>query len=279
MKRRTALGGLGLLAFGASRLAQAMDSTSGTQLTFYGQSAFRIVTPRGAVLLVDPWLRNPLNPHPDEPPGQVDYILITHGHFDHVGEAVAIGKRTGARLIACFELSNNLVRLGGYPATQAGFETALNIGGEITIGGGEVRVAMTQAVHSSGMTIHTTDGKDVDADGGAPGGFVITIEGGPTIYHSGDTAYFSDMAWIGRHYKPDVALLNIGGRLGMQPDAAAMAAKDLGAPLVIPHHFATFPVLTPDARGFFAELDRQHIGHRELKPGQSLAFEGRRPAS
>ena len=128
-----------------------------TQLTWFGHAAFRIVTPKGKILYLDPWLSNPMNPaagkDKDALAGidKADYILITHGHFDHVGDSVALAKKTGAHLVTNFELGSNMAKLLGYPKEQMGFDTLMNIGGEIRIADGEVTVAMVPAIHSSGL--------------------------------------------------------------------------------------------------------------------------------
>jgi L-ascorbate metabolism protein UlaG (beta-lactamase superfamily) len=258
--------------------ARAADATPTTTVKWHGHAAFEIVTPKGKVLFVDPWLKNPLNPdkEPLKAP-KADYILITHGHSDHVGDAVELAKKSGARLVTSFELGANMVRMLGFPAQQMGLDTVGNPGGQITLADGEVTVSFVPAVHSSGI-----DGPDAEkkgtpiAYGGNPMGFVIAIKGGPTIYHSGDTALFGDMALIGEHHI-DLALLNIGGHFGMEPPDAAKAAKLVKAKLVVPHHYKTFPVLTADAAPFFKLLDGQKIAHRELKPGEALVFEGNKP--
>src|SRR5437870_12904290 len=263
----------------------AADTDAETTLTWHRHATFQIVTPNGAVLLIDPWLTNPVNPNvknkkdPLADLKKVDYILITHRHFDHVCDAVAIAKKTGARLVTNFELGTNLSKLQGYPKSQMGFDTLMNIGGEITIANGEVVVAMTPAVHSSGLGTPFAKDREEEpelAAGGNAAGFVLQIRNGPTIYHSGDTAYFKDMEIIGEQYAPDVALLNIGGHFGMEPAMAARAAASVRVKLVIPMHFGTFPVLTQDTTFFRQALKKQGVPFRQLHPGETIAFEGKR---
>lgn len=225
-----------------SHAAQA----SPTQIRWFGHAAFEVITPSGKVLLIDPWITNPANPKGKEDLAQIDkadYILISHGHFDHVGDAVTIAKKTGAHLISNFELATNLVRMWGFPTAQAGMDTGGNPGGELKLAGGELTIAFTQAIHSSGLDYPDAAGEKETrpvAYGGVPVGFVIVIQGGPTIYHSGDTAYFKDMETIGETYHPDLALLNIGGHFGMEPPMAAKAASAVKAKVVVPMHYKTF---------------------------------------
>jgi L-ascorbate metabolism protein UlaG (beta-lactamase superfamily) len=263
--------------------ASGADAASNTTITWHGHAAFEIGTPGGVVILIDPWLANPANPRvkekkdPLEHIQKADYILITHGHFDHVGDAVAIAKKTGARLIANFELGTNMARLLGYPKEQMGFDTLMNVGGEITIAKGEVVVAMTPAVHSSGLVNPLAKEQDPEiATGGNAAGFVLKIKNGPTIYHSGDTAYFKDMEVIGEQYAPDVALLNIGGHFGMEPAMAARAAASIRAKVAIPHHYGTFPVLTQDPKSFSEELTGRGVGYVYMAPGATIIFEGQK---
>jgi L-ascorbate metabolism protein UlaG (beta-lactamase superfamily) len=264
-----------LLAFATQASAQE------TKLKWFGHAAFSITTPSGKVLLIDPWIKNPSNPEAKDNKDplvaltRVDYILITHGHRDHVGDAVEIAQKTGAVLICNPELAANLVKLADFPSKQAETDNIMGIGGEIQIAGGEVTVAMTPAVHSSSVFNPKAGPNEPErAYGGNPAGFVIMIKNGPTIYHSGDTAYFKDMETIGESYAIDVALLNIGGHYGMEPKMAARAAQSVRAKLAIPQHYGTFPGIVPNADGFATELKKLKINFYEMKPGETISFHG-----
>ncbi len=230
-----------------ARVAQAAP----TELTWYGHAAFKLTTPSGKTILIDPWITNPLNKSGKEDVAKltkVDLILISHGHFDHVGDAVAIAKKTGARLVATFDLGNALVRFAGYPKEQFGFETGGNFGGELSLYDGEVKIRFVPAVHSSTVAEKMGTPDEQPRYGGAAGGFVVSVKGGPTIYHTGDTDVFGDMALIGAGHKVTLMLACIGDHFVMGPERAADAVKLVGAPTVVPMHFGTFPVLngTPD---------------------------------
>jgi L-ascorbate metabolism protein UlaG (beta-lactamase superfamily) len=256
-----------------------------TKIKWFGHAAFSITTPGGKVLLIDPWIGNPANPDAGEgkdPQAKIqkaDYILITHGHRDHVGDAVEIAKRTHAVLVCNPELASNLVRLVGFPAELAQTDAIMGIGGEIQIAGGEVTVAMTPAVHSSSVFNPAAAANEPDrAYGGNPAGFVVIIRNGPTIYHTGDTAYFKDMEAIGESYAIDVALINVGGHFGMEPKMAARAAQSVRAKLAVPQHYGTFPGIAQNADVFAAGLKKAKIRFHEMKAGETLTFRGKQLA-
>ncbi len=245
-----------------------------TQLTWYGQSAFKVVTPGGKVLLIDPWLKNPVFERGKEEIAalkDVDLILVTHGHSDHVGDAVEIGKKTRARLVATFDLSAAIVSALGYPSELTDIETTGHMGGTLTLLGGEIAVTFVPAWHGSGVS---RDETAPPVYGGNPAGLVITIRGGPTIYHTGDTDLFSDMALVSRFHKIDAMLVCIGDHFTMGPARAAEAVKLVHPREVIPMHYGTFPVLTGTPEAFEAELTKRKINAKlqVMKIGETIAL-------
>jgi L-ascorbate metabolism protein UlaG (beta-lactamase superfamily) len=198
---------------------------------------------------------------------------VTHGHSDHVGDSVALAKKTGAKLVTNIELGQNMAEVLGFPKKQMGYDTLFNVGGEITVANGEVLAVMTPAMHSSGLEDPKSHHQIY---GGSPGGFILRIKDGPTIYHTGDTGYFTDMALIA-NYAPDLALINIGGHFGMNPEMAAKAAMAVKAKYAVPHHYRTFPFLTPTAKPFVDALSKSGVSVRVLEPGATLIFEGKEP--
>ncbi len=253
-----------LLGLAAAGVADA----AGTSITWYGQSAFIVTTPKGHVLLFDPWFANPMNPDGDKVADRldrVDLILVSHGHFDHVGAATAISRRTGAKLVASLDLGEALARYGGFPKENMSYETLGNAGGVLTFLDGEVQVLIVPAVHSSHVS-----GKDLgvndDAEahwGGNASGFVVRIAGGPTIYHTGDTDLFADMALVSRFAKVDVMLVCIGDHFTMGPARAADAVALVKPARAVPMHYGTFlPLMTGTPDRFREELVRRRLGAR-----------------
>ena len=259
-------------------------SAQETRVIWHGHATVEVKTPKGKILLIDPWLKNPAkltytdeNEDPLASVPKIDYILITHAHFDHLDNAVELGKKTGAKLITNFELGKTMEKLLGYPSRQLSFETLMNIGGEITVADGEVMVAMTQAVHSCGLSNPFAKDDDRAAPfvyAGNPAGFVLKIKDGPVIYHAGDTAYFTDMKTIGETYAPDLAIVPIGGHFTMTAPMAARAAAAVKARWALPIHFKTFPVLAQTHEPFDKALVPYGIISKAIPPNGQLVFKG-----
>ena len=245
-----------------------------TQLMWYGHAGFKIKTVTGKILLIDPWVTNPTFARgKDELTSldRVDLILLTHGHSDHVGNAVEIGKRTGAILVSNFELNAAMISALGYPKAQASNETTGHLGGELSLLDGEVRVQFVPAWHGSSVQ------RDEDATpvyAGSPTGLIVTLRNGPTIYHTGDTDLFSDMALVKRFHKIDVMLVCIGDHFTMGPARAAEAVKLVTPNMVVPMHYGTFPVLTGTPEMLERELKKRKLESklRLMKIGETITL-------
>jgi L-ascorbate metabolism protein UlaG (beta-lactamase superfamily) len=228
----------------------------GVKLTWLGHATFQLEAPGGKTVLVDPWvMNNPKCPDTQKKLKKVDVMLCTHGHFDHIGDAVEIAKEHKPTVVGIFELCAWMEKKGVKNTSP------MNKGG--TQAAGDIRVTMVHADHSCGIL----DGDQI-IYGGEACGFVIEFQNGLKIYHAGDTAVFGDLRIIRELYAPDVALLPIGDHFVMSPREAAYACQLLQPKAVVPMHFGTFPVLT----GTPAQLKAlaKDVEVVEMKPGQTL---------
>ena len=231
-----------------------------TQLTWLGHSAFRLDTPAGTRVYVDPFLTgNPSCPTDEVRPERCDLIVLTHGHSDHVGDTVTLAGRFDCPVVAQVELRGWLTGQG-LPAD--GLATSLNKGGTVVIE--DVSVTLTDANHSSSAP----DGRYL----GESCGLVIAVADAPTIYFAGDTNVFGDMALVRRLYAPDIAVLPIGDHFTMGPREAAVALELIGAPRCVPCHYGTFPVLTgtPDE---LRRLAPEGVDVLSPAPGETVTLE------
>ena len=197
----------------------AVATAQAAEIQWLGQSALKITTPGGKVIVVDPFItKNPKTPaeHKDLAKlGKVDLILVTHGHGDHVGDTAELAKMTGAKVGMNADMGQTFKTLGIVPGDQL---IRFNKSGSIKPLGDGITITMVAAEHSSELLYTDPEtGKASVHPGGEPCGYIIELEDGKTIYHAGDTGVFADMAFIGSYYKPDVAFLPIGGHFTMDP--------------------------------------------------------------
>jgi len=232
------------------------------EIKYHGHSCFEL-SDGSATLLVDPFLK-PNNPAAVATAEEVNptHIAITHGHADHVADAVPVAKRTGAECVSIVELADWLGRQGVEAVKDP------NLGGTVAYEWGSIK--LVPAWHTN--TLPGSEEFPFSAEHGVPigtpSGFVIKI-GGVTVYHAGDTCLFGDMKLIGERDPIDVALLPIGGHYTMDRHDAALAAELTGAKTVIPMHFNTFPPIETDAEAFKAEVEAKGAQVVVLAPGET----------
>jgi L-ascorbate metabolism protein UlaG (beta-lactamase superfamily) len=258
--------------FGAA--APLLAQTNKVEVVWLGQAAFKITSPGGKVIVTDPWLRlNPLTP-PEykklEVFGKVDALLVTHAHFDHFADAPALALLYDTPIRAPGGLNQSAATLGILPAKLL---PRMNKGGTIAAAPG-IKITAVRAEHSSELVWRNpaTD-KDETHVGGEAIGWIIELENGFRIYHAGDTAVFGDMRYIGERYKPDLALVPIGGHFTMDPADAAWAVTELIKPkAVIPMHYGANPLAKGTAKEFTDAMGASAIKTIVAVPGQVLGF-------
>jgi L-ascorbate metabolism protein UlaG (beta-lactamase superfamily) len=234
-----------------------MSDLKGTRITWLGHATVLVQTAKGTTILIDPFIaQNPKYPKGYVLPEKIDYVLLTHGHGDHISDAVPVATKHRSTVVAIFELASYVSNKG--VANIIG----MNLGGTTQLG--DVAVTMVEATHSAAAQ---------DEQGmhyvGVATGFVLAVADGPVLYHAGDTGVFGDMKLIGELYHPEVAMLPIGGFYTMGPKEAALAVRFLAAKTVLPIHFGTFPPLigTPDE---LAVLVDRGVEVLRLTPGQTI---------
>lgn len=230
----------------------------GVSITWLGHATVLYRSEKGTTVLADAWVDgNPACPEAAKDLRSVDLLLVTHGHFDHFGDCVAVIKKYDPDVICVFEIAQYLESRGAKKLH------GMNKGGTQHLRG--IHVTMVHAVHSSTIA----DGDRLVPAGDACG-YVIEFENGTRVYHAGDTAIFGDMRLIGDLYRPSIAVLPIGDLFTMSPLEAAAGAKMLGVRSVVPIHHSTFPALTGTPDALRKHLEGSGIEVLELKPGETV---------
>ncbi len=265
--------------FVALSLFASVAFAAEVEVLWLGHSTVRITSTTGKVILIDPFLtKNPSTPaqYKDLAAlGKVDLILVTHSHIDHVGDLAEVARRSGATVVANYELTLQWVALGLIDGDKA---IGMNKGGTVAPLGRGIKIHMVPAEHSSSINVEF---QGIEREPGSPRhlytggavGYVVELENGFKIYNSGDTAVFGDMALINKFYAPDLALVSIGGHFTMDPEGAAYAVRELIKPKqVIPIHYGTFPVINRTPAEFKKALGNSPIKVLDVAPGQALSF-------
>ena len=234
-----------------------MTALKGTRITWLGHATVLVETAKGTTILIDPFIaQNPKYPKDYVLPSRIDYILLTHGHMDHMADTAPMAAKHGSTVVAIYELADYVTGKG--VAKTIG----MNLGGTVQLN--DVAATMVEAKHSAGAQ---------DEQGthyvGVAAGYVLTITDGPVLYHAGDTAVFGDMKLIRELYRPEVVMLPIGGHYTMGLREAALATRYLEPNTVLPLHFGTFPPLTGTPEELAALVDAS-VQVVRWKPGESI---------
>ena len=237
-----------------------------TTFTWFGHSCYEVRTPGGKTILIDPWLGNPRSPRTADSIERCDLMLVTHGHFDHMGDAVAIASRLRPTWPSMHEMS---LWLGRRLPGGADAAVGMNKGGTFEVDG--IKVTMTHADHSAG---DWNPGGETTLYLGDPVGLVVELENGFRFYFAGDTTAFGDMALIRELHAPQLAFLPIGGHFTMGPREAALAVGLLGVEDVVPIHYGTFPILAGTPAQLRTALDERGLNDARIhapEPGGTVA--------
>jgi L-ascorbate metabolism protein UlaG (beta-lactamase superfamily) len=271
-----ALGLLLALISGTQAQTPTASSAQGkTEVLWLGQAAFRIKSPNGKMILIDPWITG----GPKTPPmykndlaaiGPVDVLLVTHAHVDHLGDAPALAKMFNTKLYGPADMITPLNTLGVLPADLG---HRFNKTGSVTPVPG-IKVTAVQAEHSSLLVWKNPATDKLESHpAGEPMGFIIELENGFKIWHMGDTGLFSDMKFISEHYKPDLVLIPIGGNFTMAPEDAAYALKTWVKPkMVIPMHYNSNPLAKGTVAEFQEAMKGSSIKIIPMTEGQTVQF-------
>ncbi|PRY97606.1 L-ascorbate metabolism protein UlaG (beta-lactamase superfamily) [Jezberella montanilacus] len=261
----------------AQATASKTDTASvrtATQIEWLGQAGFRITTPGGKLIVVDPWIKGgPKTPAKYKNDfaalGKIDLLLVSHGHGDHLGDAPDLAKLNKTKLYGPADMVTPLIMIGALPADLG---HRFNKSGTVKPLEG-IKVTAVRADHSSLIVWPDAQGKPVSHAGGEPIGFIIELENGFKIWHMGDTGLFTDMAFIAQYYKPDLVMIPIGGNFTMGPEEAAYAIKTWIKPkMVLPMHYNSNPLTPGTLAEFQAAMKGSDIKIVPMTEGQTLNF-------
>jgi L-ascorbate metabolism protein UlaG (beta-lactamase superfamily) len=261
-----------------AQLSAVTTDTTGvraaTQIEWLGQAGFRILTPGGKLIVIDPWIKaGPKTPAKYKENmaalGKIDVLLVTHGHVDHLGDAPALAQLNKTKLYWPADMVTPLITIGALPADLG---HRFNKSGIVKPVDG-IKVTAVRAEHSSLIVWPDAQGKPVSHPAGEPVGYIIELENGFKIWHMGDTGLFGDMSFIGQHYKPDLVMIPIGGNFTMGPEDAAFAIKNMIKPkMVLPMHYNSNPLATGTLAEFEAAMKGSNIKIIPMTEGQTLNF-------
>jgi len=264
-----------VLTLGSPVQAQTSPATGKTELLWLGQASFRIKSPGGKIIVIDPWLSNgPKAPAPYKTDlsalGKVDVLLVTHAHVDHLGDAPAIAKLNNTKLYGPADMVTPLITLGILPA-ELGHR--FNKTGSVKPAPG-IKVTAVQAEHSSLLVWKNPATDKMESHpAGEPMGYIIEMENGFKIWHMGDTGLFSDMKFISEYYKPDLVLTPIGGNFTMGPEDAAFALNNWIKPkTMIPMHYNSNPMTPGTLAEFQAAMKGSTVKIVPMTEGQTVEF-------